>query len=277
MNNLSILSEGYDGTAFSIQNACPICNSSSSAVLFQAINIHPAHPCQFDLRSCGNCKHAWIDPMPTQGLLSHLYERGSRSVIGEWGQSNLTMPERFCADQELKRAPGKYLELGVGQGHLYQLFLQRGWICTGVDPGDWSKPFPNVVPDISEVQKNLSANLVAAFDVLEHVADPISVLRSVRKLMAVGAKLYCAMPNALSFRATRHKAGWRMVRPLGHVNYYTRKSISLAMTAAGFNTQHIHATDLNELHIPRNFGQLKSAAVELLGIGDQLVVMAKAI
>lgn len=271
---LSDLTEDYPRQAFAPCLVCPIC-CGSSRILHPANNIDPNKPYSFNLRVCSVCSHGWIDPMPTQGLLNYLYARGSCSVIGEWGENRLTIPEEICARREIKRSPARYFELGVGQGHLYQLFVERGWDCTGVDPGNWASRFPNVHHDLSEVNPRLSADLLVAFDVLEHVSDPVSILRSLGKLAAPNARLYCAMPNRESLRARRDRQKWRMVRPLGHVNYYSKKSITQALKLAGFGVRYMRATDLNELRFPRRRQDIKPALVEMLGLGDQWIVIAE--
>ena len=212
--------------------------------------------------------------MPTQELLDHLYRIGSRSVIGEWGPGVLTIPEKVCLNLESSRTPARYLELGVGQGHLYQEFIQRGWQCTGV--GDWSSQFPNVLRNLSLVPPTLAADVIAAFDVLEHVADPIAILRSLRQFASPSAHLYCAMPNRESDRARRDREQWRMLRPIGHVNYFSRKSIALALRHAGFKLRRLRATDLWEFRFPRNRSEIKPALTELLGRGDQWIAIADA-
>src|SRR6266511_4212320 len=196
---LSDLAEDYPGQSFAPCPICPVC-PASSRILHSASNIHPDEPYAFNFRVCSTCSHGWIDPMPTPGLLNYLYGRGSRSVIGEWGPNQLTIPEQVCVRREMKRTPGRYFELGVGDGHLYRLFVERGWKCTGVDPGDWAGRFPNVYRDLSDVDPTLTADLLVAFDVLEHVSDPVSMLRNLWKLAAPKAKLYCAMPNRESLR-----------------------------------------------------------------------------
>jgi SAM-dependent methyltransferase len=241
-----------------------------------ASNIHPDKPYAFNFRVCSACSHGWIDPMPTQGLLNYLYACGSRSVIGEWGTSPLTIPEQVCVRREIKRPPARYFELGVGHGHLYRLFVERGWKCTGVDPGDWASVFPNVHRDFGDVDPALSADLLVAFDVLEHVSNPVSTLRSLRKLAAPKARLYCAMPNRESLRARRQRQNWRMVRPLGHLNYYSKNSITEALRLAGFAVRYVRATDLNELRFPWRRQDIKAALIELLSLGDQWIVIAEA-
>jgi SAM-dependent methyltransferase len=213
--------------------------------------------------------------MPSQQLLNYLYSRSSLSVIGEWGPTTLTLPEHVCAQRELARVPMRYFELGVGRGHLYQRFLASGWQCTGVDPGAWASACPNVFKDLSEVPSGMEADLLVAFDVLEHLSDPIAALRTLRKIAAPNARLYCAMPNRESLRAIYHRETWRMLRPLGHVNYFSRKSVKRAMQSAGFAVELLKATDLWQVRIPRSFGHLIQNLVELLSLGDQWLVVAR--
>ena len=274
--SLQDLAEGYVGTTFADAKSCPVCGGTSTAP-HKARNIHPDRPFDFDFRVCDACGHGWIDPMPTQGFLSHLYAVGSRSVLGEWGPRDLSIPEAFCRDSELGRPPGRYFELGVGQGYLYRLFVERGWTCAGVDPGDWSSRFPNVVRDLTDVEGDFNADVMAALDVLEHVERPVEVLRSLRKLAAPAARLYCATPNRESLRARRHREAWRMVLPLGHVNYYSKRSMTLAMEQAGFRVTSARANDLYVRRFPRRPREAPPYLVDLLGRGDQWIVVAEAV
>jgi hypothetical protein len=212
--------------------------------------------------------------MPSQQLLNYLYSRGSLSVIGEWGPAS-SVPEEMCAEQELARVPMRYFELGVGRGTLYQRFLASGWQCTGVDPGAWASAYPNVFKDLSEVPSGTEADLLVAFDVLEHMSDPIAALRMLRKIAAPNARLYCAAPNRESLRAMYHRETWRMLRPLGHVNYFSRKSVKRAMQSAGFAVELLKATDLWQVRIPRNFSDLILDLIEVLSLGDQWIVIAE--
>jgi SAM-dependent methyltransferase len=281
MTTLTDLAEAYRGHNFTPSPSCPICRSPSK-VVHEATNINPEKPFRFDFRVCSRCAHGWIDPMPAAGLLSYLYERGSLSVISAgWKEKVpcLTQPERVVLEQELDRptsTPANYFELGIGKGLLYERFLDRGWNCTGVDLGGWGRTLPNVHGNLDDVPASLRAEVIVALDVLEHVPDPVSILRILRTFAAPGARLYCAMPNRESFRARVHGSRWRMVRPMGHVNYYSRKSIAAAFAAAGFAVTRATATDLWVPHRIRSARHAVQAAVELLGLGDQWMVTAEA-
>jgi hypothetical protein len=272
---LSDLAEQFQGPAFDAAPYCPIC-SGTAKFLHSAYNIHPEKNYSFNFRKCRECGHGWIDPMPSQQLLDYLYGRSSPSVFGGWGEPGLSLPERICADRELNRPPMRYFELGVGRGALYELFVSRGWQCSGVDPGDWAERLPNVYRSFETLPSGTQADLLVALDVLEHVREPVAMLRTLRKIAARNARLYCAMPNRESARARIHREKWRMLRPLGHVNYFSRTSIASALKLSGFRVHNVQASDLTAVHIPRTLAQALAVSIELLGIGDQWIVTAEA-
>ena len=272
------IAEGYGGEAFLPVRTCPIC-AGDSTVAHGAFNIHPDRPRRFDLRVCATCRHGWIDPMPSQGLLNHLYGRGSFSVIGVgWTEvdDDLTLPGRLVAARELEtqRCGGRYFELGVGKGALYRKFLQNGWHCTGVEPGAWGRELAGIHADIEAVPASTAADVIVALDVLEHVADPVGMLRKIYRLAAPAARFYCAMPNRESARAIVCRSRWRMLRPLGHVNYWSRDSVVRALSETGFAIDELRKSDLWEPRPIRTLRDAAGAAVERLRFGDQWIVVA---
>jgi hypothetical protein len=280
-STLADIAEAYQGQAFSPARVCPVC-AGDSRVAHRAINIHPGKPRRFDLRVCGRCRHGWIDPMPSQGLLNHLYNRGSYSVVGaDWTQADedlLTLPAKLVTARELGpgRAVGRFFEVGVGKGSLYRCFLRHGWACSGVEPGPWGRGLPRVEPDIAAVGESPAADVIAALDVLEHVADPIGMLRKIRRFAVPAARLYCAVPNRQSARAIVGRGRWRMMRPLGHVNYWSRDSLVRTVSQAGFSVEELRKTDLWEPGRIKGARGALAAVIEHLGLGDQWLVVARA-
>jgi SAM-dependent methyltransferase len=218
--------------------------------------------------------------MPTQGLLNHLYHRGSHSVVGvgwpDYVEPCLTVPEKLVSARELEtESKGqRYLEFGVGKGLLYRRFAERGRLCHGVDPGAWAQALTGVVGDVGALPGSLSADVIVALDVLEHISDPIDTLRTLRRFAAPNARLYAAMPNRESIRAKIGRQNWLMLRPLGHVNYWSRRSVMLAFEASGFKVGEIRKTDLFEPPI-RTLRAAVKATIEHLGLGDQWIVVAR--
>lgn len=274
-----VLLQGYDGVAFSAAERCPVC-ASVSQVLDRATNIHPTQPLAFKLRRCGSCGHGWIDPLPAQALLDHLYGCSSMSVIGEgWDHSAkplLSIPEQRLLHRLRGRQPGRYLEIGVGKGLLYRHMQTLGWDASGVDPGAWSAALPGVVRGLDEVPAEPVFNLIVALDVLEHISDPAGALRELRRRAAPGAELYASFPNNDSWRARHDKGRWRMVRPLGHLHFFTAESTRRLLEAAGFEHRSSVTTDLLNL---RGVGGVRSSLRYLsqgFGVGDQWMLWARA-
>jgi 2-polyprenyl-3-methyl-5-hydroxy-6-metoxy-1,4-benzoquinol methylase len=272
---LNELLEGYDGEALAAQLSCPVCGSESS-VDDTVCTIHPERPLEFDLRKCIRCHHGWIDPLPAQAFLNHLYGRGSRSVIGADGvKTEFTIPEAIAAGETATLPATRYLEIGVGQGMLYRHFADAGWRAAGVDPGDWAASFPGVVRSIDDIDVGRRFDMIVAMDVLEHVRDPVAMVRRLRGLAAPGARLFMAFPNRVSLRARVRRGRWRMVRPLGHLHFFSPRSARLMLKKAGWDVEQVRTTDLmhrNQVH------GVRSALLylgQLLGFGDQLMVSAR--
>jgi hypothetical protein len=170
--------------------------------------------------------------------------------------------------------PGRYFELGVGKGLLYHHCCSNGWQCSGVEPGDWGSGIPGVVRSLDEVPGGSTFDVLVALDVLEHVRDPISVLRVLRGMSARGSRLFAAFPNRRSFRFILQKGRWRMVRPLGHIHYFSKKSACLMLEKAGFSPTNIQTTDLLEFMDLRRPLDAIIYLAQCAGWGDQLVVSA---
>ena len=272
---LSELLEGFDGEALTAQVSCPVCGSESS-VDDTAFTIHPERPLAVDLRKCIRCRHGWIDPLPAQAFLNYLYGRGSRSVIGaEQAKTELTIPEAIAACEAATLPATRYLEIGVGQGLLYRHFADAGWSAAGVDPGDWAASFPGIVRSIDDIDVDRKFDLIVAMDVLEHVRDPVAMVRRLRELAAPGARLFMAFPNRASLRAHVGKGRWRMVRPLGHLHFFSPRSARLMLKEAGWDAERIRTTDLMHRNEVRNVRSALLYLGQLLGFGDQLIVSAR--
>ena len=272
---LSELLEGFDGEALAAQVSCPVCGSESS-VDDTAFTIHPERPLAVDLRKCIRCRHGWIDPLPAQAFLNYLYGRGSRSVIGaEQAKTELTIPEAIAACEAATLPATRYLEIGVGQGLLYRHFADAGWSAAGVDPGDWAASFPGIVRSIDDIDVDRKFDLIVAMDVLEHVRDPVAMVRRLRELAAPGARLFMAFPNRASLRARFGKGRWRMVRPLGHLHFFSPRSARLMLKEAGWDAERVRTTDLMHRNEVRNVRSALLYLGQLLGFGDQLIVSAR--
>ncbi|MDB5325660.1 MAG: methyltransferase type 12, partial [Phycisphaerales bacterium] len=179
--------------------------------------------------------------------------------------------------REKNTPAGRYFELGVGKGALYQRFMAAGWQCMGVEPGSWGK-FPGIVGSIDELPADAKFDRLVAFDVLEHVERPIDFLTRMRSASVLGAKLYFSVPNIDSFRARRQRAKWRMVRPLGHTHYFSKSSVQALLKSAGFAVEVLSTNDMFRMQdLKHGLRPAVSGLLQATGQGDQMLVVAKAV
>jgi SAM-dependent methyltransferase len=227
-------------------DVCPICGDADFNVQGIARTIHPESEISAQLMECRACSHWFITPTPTQEALVSLYSRGSPYVVGrEWKgiKKGLSIPERYIVGQESRtsRQHCKYLEIGIGAGLLFDYFKDRGYECVGVEPGAWARNGPGLVNDIEDLEDSYY-DLVVMADVLEHVRDPLGMVRFVSQRMKSGT-LYACFPNNQSLRAKWAKSNWRMVRPFGHLHFFSKQSLTIMFESNGFRLADLRKTD----------------------------------
>ena len=102
--------------------------------------------------------------------------------------------------------------------------------------------------NISELDED-NFDVIVLSDVLEHVEDPFSLVRKVSELIKNGGSVYCSFPNNQSLRALLLKERWRMIRPFGHLHFFSEKSLRILFESNGFKINHLIKTDLIKFNL----------------------------
>jgi SAM-dependent methyltransferase len=85
---------------------------------------------------------------------------------------------------------------------------------------------------LSDLDTSASFDLIAAFDVLEHIADEDAVLQQMRERLLPGGRLVLTVPA--------HQALWSSFDVAsGHVRRYERATLSRALRTAGFRVEYM--------------------------------------
>ncbi len=146
------------------------------------------------------------------------------------------------------------LELGLGHGYTSEFFsthFKRHVVLEGSSAV--IKNFRAKQPDFkSEIIETFFENfktdehfdLIVMGFILEHVEDPLMILRRFRNFLAPGGKMFLAVPNAeVLNRRLGHFAGLldnitalsKHDHLLGHKRYYTVTSLKALIEEGGFN------------------------------------------
>jgi SAM-dependent methyltransferase len=195
-------------------------------------------------------------------------------------------PERIMS---LCSREGRLLELGLGHGFTTKRFsnhFSRHVVIEGSAAviEQFHSQFPNCdVEVINSYFENFDSEerfdvIVMGF-ILEHVADPHSILQRYKKFLAPGGRFFVTVPNAESLhRRFGHSAGLladvlalsECDREQGHLRFYTLGSLTSVLHEAGYRIvrkeglflKALTTAQLQSLHLDENIIQ----AMCLVGI-----------
>ena len=143
------------------------------------------------------------------------------------------------------------LDIGAHVGRFIQIAHAAGWRAEGIELNPVTSGYARAhtgLPVHSASAESLSASdqrydAVTLTDVLEHIPDPVSMLRTACALLAPGGSIAVKVPSAPSQMlkervrlALRGKAGApELAMNLVHVNHFSPHSLKMALSRAGFS------------------------------------------
>jgi len=156
---------------------------------------------------------------------------------------------------------GRVLDVGCGEGGAAQLLRDGGasWI-TGIEllpePAEVARGVYDevLVGDALEQVPDASGpfDTILCYDVLEHLYDPLSLLRALRDVAAPGGRLHVSIPNASHVSLLRDLIlkGTFGYQPFGHrdathIRWFTRRDIVALITEAGWRVETVAWSQLH--------------------------------
>lgn len=130
---------------------------------------------------------------------------------------------------------GRVLDYGAGSGKLVSALRRRGIDAVGYDssPGAAALAGRAGIP-VEGVLPPGPFDLIMFWHSLEHVDDPLVVIRRVRPLLNPGGRLVVAVPNAASWEAAIAGERWFHYDYPFHRVHFTPQAITVLMARAGF-------------------------------------------
>lgn len=194
-----------------------------------------------DIYHCEGCRLARSAPPVGQDEIEDLYRQVEDP---SYYASEEERRESFRRDletlEEVHRGAGRLLEVGSAVGLFLDEAQRRGWDATGIEPGEWAsgqarsvglKVHTGTLEDFEHDGEPF--DLVASWDVLEHLADPVGDLRRMHSLLREGGLLAITTVNyaSLGRRLLRRRWPWFMRM---HLHYFTRESLTSMVERQGF-------------------------------------------
>ena len=219
---------------------CPLCGADERCVLYRARDEWLDRPEVYGVVQCADCGHVYLSPRPTAAVQGDLYppdfyaaRRPDEEVRAAWD----TETNRRKAAYLALRPPGTCFEIGAYWGDWLYYMQARGWTVHGCEPS----PHPRNVFGLPIVRGPIedaglapgSLDVVAAWAVLEHLADPVSVCSQVARALRPGGEFVFTVPNFDSLAAR-----WMRLDDVPrHVQFFTPRSVRRLADAAGLSVE----------------------------------------
>lgn len=138
------------------------------------------------------------------------------------------------------RGQGRYLDVGCGSGGTLGVARALGWRVAGIEVDADAAARARRFTDEIHVGDVLSApfapegfDVVTVLHVLEHVPDPVRVMRRMLEWLAPGGLLIVEVPNAGGLGARLFGPAWSGLELPRHLSQFTPESLATVVERAG--------------------------------------------
>ncbi|HJZ54446.1 MAG TPA: class I SAM-dependent methyltransferase, partial [Gemmataceae bacterium] len=240
------------------ETPCPLCGLDEAALLLEAPDAVPAagEGLWFAVVRCENCGLTYTNPRPTPETIGQFYPPDyrphrrprkmddSRSARPLWSR----VFGRPCNERRGTlpwHGHGRLLDFGCGGGGFLKRMADRGWQVIGLDAAVGavrrvqeelglkalvgSLPHPDLSP--------CSFDVVTMWHSLEHVHEPLAILREAYQLLVPGGKLVVATPNIESLPFYWFGRSWFGLDLPRHLTHFTPATLDAMLQTAGFQVE----------------------------------------
>jgi SAM-dependent methyltransferase len=222
-----------------VQASCPICHDTSAKGALGRYVATGAEPRTILL--CTLCGTRFLDPLaappfvPMDPEVVRLYLEQSAGL-------DVMIEPIFRAAAAGARS---LLEIGCGFG-LALDFAQRamGWSVRGFEPGPVGQMGARMLsvpiePRLLTEEPVGEFDLVLASEVLEHIADPLALLRAARAQLSQRGCLALTTPNGEAIHSPITSVAMPALSPYQHLVLFSASSLRSALAQAGFPAVHV--------------------------------------
>lgn len=206
----------------------------------------------------------------------HLEYRGI--ALRSLSEAGLVPSQAMAADGNRR----SILEIGCATGALLSAFAEAGWDATGVEVGPSMAAYARSTFGLNVLEGTLETaglpdsafDVVVATHLIEHLNDPRSFLREVRRTLRPDGALWLVTPNAAGFQAWLKGKEWRSaIRD--HLYLFSVRTLRDLLVDEGFSVDHVGTWGGWPAGMrPRCLKKPVDAAAKRLGWGDVMVLRA---
>lgn len=238
-NNSSVI----DGIAWE-ESPCLLCGSALWKPRLEAAD--PLQAWRFQIVQCLHCDLCFTNPRPHRHCINQFYPADYHCFQSKQRPSR---PDSMSKLLPI-RGQARLLDFGCGAGGFLRAMHAMGWNATGLDTAAEIFPRLHTSPsDLSEEAALIPIRIgtlpqvgwpdgcfeaITMRQSLEHVHQPLEVLRDAYRLLTPGGRLIVTVPNFDSLASRWFGSHWYGLDLPRHLSHFTAATLGAMLHRAGF-------------------------------------------
>ena len=200
----------------------------------------------YAIHRCAACDLEFVWPTPPPEAVEAVYAdgyfsgdgHGYRDYFGrERAQATRKSTVRLDALDALGCRGGRLLGVGCAAGFFVEDARARGYEAFGVEPSPeaqraWSEAArPWLMGDLDAARAHGPFDVITAWDVLEHLPDPLATLRALRAMAKPDAVFAVVVPVIGNVNTRLAPATWDQYKPPEHLWFFSCASMRALLRA----------------------------------------------
>ena len=255
---------------------CPACGSERAKYRFEK------YRCKF--LDCEVCDTLFMSPRPSPAVMDDYYSNSENYAIWNkyiFPKSEVSRREKICRPN-LERIIGEckqremkdpvFVEIGPGFGTFSELVKDSGFFSSvsvvertpSMAKACRDKGLNVIESSLEEVGDEFveAADVVACFEVIEHIFEPIDFLAGVTRMLKTGGLFMFTCPNGKGFDTEMLGVASPSV-DTEHVNLFNPKSAAVLLERAGFEVLCVETPGRLDVELVR-----RAALTNEVGLGQ---------
>jgi SAM-dependent methyltransferase len=230
---------------------CPLCGHAAAAPVVEAPDPTPGQGgLWFAVVRCLQCSLHYTRPRPDPDSIGRFYPANYRPhrhrsdrPVRRW-YPMAAIQGRPCPERRALpwHGEGRLLDFGCGSGVFLDRMAKQGWHVLGLDSSPATVEFVRTQLGLPAVVGTLphpdlapgSFDVVTMWHSLEHVHQPLEVLRQAFRLLVPGGKLFVAVPNIGGWAFRWFGRDWFGLDLPRHLTHFDPGTLTAMLERAGF-------------------------------------------
>ena len=226
---------------------CPLCGSAHVRPFMTATDNGHLRRTDISLpvHRCESCDIFFLNPPPPaeigQQYFADAYANEKSNLYYDDSFKERTSRLRLELFGRYGATSGRLLDVGCGKAQFVEVARKAGWDAWGVELDEGACEYAREHYGLQTVLNGTMSHpalppefdVVTLWDVIEHVPDPVDVLRQAAQRLRSGGIIFVRTANIRSWTFDRHRDRWWAFGS-DHRFYFSPASLGKAMILAGF-------------------------------------------